>query len=88
MTSTASDPTNSGGKPIKPSDSHLELTERVGRTVSEMYQLLELYAPVWYTEELHEKAEAALLALGVAGNSSRPRSKLRLVEVSVDRPGS
>jgi len=25
-----------------------------------LYELLESYAPVWYTEEHHEKAEAAL----------------------------
>lgn len=31
------------------------------RTVlQELFDLLEEYAPVWYTEELHDRAEAAL----------------------------
>ena len=29
-----------------------------------LYELLEAYAPVWYTEEHHKKAEAALRSLG------------------------
>lgn len=40
-----------------------ELIERLGNTVKELYDLLELYAPVWYSSELHEKAEATLQML-------------------------
>jgi len=29
----------------------------------ELYRLLELYAPAWYTEELHAEAEASLLVV-------------------------
>ncbi len=30
--------------------------------LQELFELLEEYAPVWYTEELHERAMAALSA--------------------------
>jgi hypothetical protein len=50
-------------RPLENGSSQIELNERVGNTVKELYRLLELYAPAWYTEELHEKAEAALLVL-------------------------
>ena len=36
----------------------------MGDTFRELHQLLELYAPAWYTEELHNHAEAALLVFG------------------------
>lgn len=45
--------TNSGG-------SQTELIGRLVNTIQELYDLLEEYAPVWYTNELHDKAEAAL----------------------------
>ena len=56
--------------------SQIGLREQVGDTVRELYELLELYAPVWYTQELHDKSEAALQALNMASNfngSPRPR---------------
>jgi hypothetical protein len=56
--------------------SQFALREQLGDTVRELYELLELYAPVWYTQELHDKSEAALQALNTAGNftdSARPR---------------
>ena len=64
MTSTGPDSANSNRQPIKSGSSAVELNERLGNTVNELYELLELYAPAWYTEELHERAEAALLAVG------------------------
>ena len=50
-------PTESGG-------SQIELNEQLGNTVRELYQLLENYAPVWYTEELHAKVQVALFLVG------------------------
>ena len=41
----------------------IELIEQLGNTVKELHDLLEMYAPTWYTPELHEKAEAALQML-------------------------
>ena len=77
MSFTGPETPDSNLQPIK-STSMQELNQRVGNTVSELYQLLELYAPVWYTEELHEKAEAALLAMGGLSHSSeRPRPRAR-----------
>ena len=40
-----------------------ELIERLRNTVKELYTLLEHYAPVWYTDELRQKAEATLQML-------------------------
>lgn len=40
-----------------------EEAERVPTTrevLEELFQLLEDYAPIWYTEELHDRAVAAL----------------------------
>ena len=31
--------------------------------LAELYELLEEYAPTWYTEEMHHRAEAALRVL-------------------------
>jgi len=31
--------------------------------LAELYELLEEYAPVWYSEDLHHRAEAALRVL-------------------------
>jgi len=54
----------------QPSDRHIKgdgsqrvLTRQVGETVRELHQLLEVYAPVWYTEELHDSVEAAMHVL-------------------------
>jgi hypothetical protein len=33
---------------------------QLGDLLAELYDLLEKYAPAWYTEELHHKAESAL----------------------------
>jgi hypothetical protein len=37
----------------------LRLTQ-VADALAELYNLLEQYAPLWYTQEHHEKAESAL----------------------------
>ena len=52
----------SGGSQFEPS-------EQVADTVRELHQVLELYAPVWYTEELHDNVEAAVLALTKMSNA-------------------
>jgi hypothetical protein len=48
---------------IKSNGSQIEPSEQAGRTLRELHQLLELYAPIWYTEELHNNVEVALLML-------------------------
>jgi hypothetical protein len=63
MISDGSEASDVNLRPLENGSSQIELNERVGNTVRELYRLLELYAPAWYTEELHEKAEAALLVL-------------------------
>jgi hypothetical protein len=39
-----------------------ELNDRVVNALKDLHRLLELYAPSWYTEELHKKTAAALRA--------------------------
>jgi hypothetical protein len=63
MISDGSEASDVNLRRLENGSSQIELNERVGNTVRELYRLLELYAPAWYTEELHEKAEAALLVL-------------------------
>jgi len=46
-------PTNGGG-------SLKEQNERVVNALKDVHSLLELYAPTWYTEEMHMKTVAAL----------------------------
>ena len=36
----------------------------LAEALQELYKLLEDYAPAWYTEQIHEKAEKALRMLG------------------------
>jgi hypothetical protein len=43
--------------------SQLHLIILLGKTVKELRDLLELYAPAWYTDEVREKTEAALQML-------------------------
>ena len=40
-------------------------TENLGNLLTELYKLLETYAPVWYSEELHERLLSALKTLGI-----------------------
>ena len=78
MTLPGSQATDSDPQPVKSGSPQIELNQRLGNAVNELYQLLELYAPAWYTEELHKTAEAALLAVGkVSSPTSRPQSKAR-----------
>jgi hypothetical protein len=49
---------------IKSDGAQIQPSEQVGNTFRELHQLLELYAPMWYTEELHNQAETALRVLG------------------------
>jgi hypothetical protein len=57
---TAKDHSRSFEKPDQPpaADSHPPLTPLA--VLQELYELLEEYAPIWYTQELHDRAEAAL----------------------------
>jgi len=45
---------------IKGCGSANEVNARVVNTLKDVYRLLELYAPRWYTEELHKKIVSAL----------------------------
>jgi len=49
-------------RPIKRGGSATELNERMVDVVKDLHRLLQLYAPSWYTEELHKKTAAALRA--------------------------
>lgn len=40
-----------------------ELIERLGNAVKNLHDLLEHYAPMWYSNELREEAETALQML-------------------------
>lgn len=41
-------------------EDHETSSVRVGDALKMLYDLLEAHAPTWYTEEHHDKAEAAL----------------------------
>jgi hypothetical protein len=64
-------PAENGGSQATPS-------ERVRHTLMRLHRLLQLYAPVWYTEELQKETEAALgpdgerRALGLNSKSALP----------------
>jgi len=65
-------------QPLENDSFPIQLCEQVENTLEELYSLLEAYAPAWYTEELHEKAEATLLALEkVSNRSSSQQSETR-----------
>jgi hypothetical protein len=51
-------------RPIKRGGSVRELNEPVVNALKDLHRLLELYAPSWYTEDLHKKTAAALLLCG------------------------
>lgn len=58
-----------------PSERELQLSQ-VADILAELYCLLEQYAPIWYTQEQHERAESALRLLKnleePAGNNGHP----------------
>jgi hypothetical protein len=56
---------------IKSDGSQIQPSEQVENTFRELHQLLELYAPAWYTEELHDHAEAALRVLGKVSTATQ-----------------
>ena len=64
MISAGIRPTKLRHRPTKGANPVIEPNELVRNTLKDLYLLLEDYAPEWYTEELHERAEAALLELG------------------------
>ena len=85
MTSNGSEATDSAPQSTASGSGLIELNERLGNAVNELYQLLELYAPAWYTEELHTRAEVILLAVGkVSSPTSRPQAQARACRVPRD----
>ena len=48
---------------IKTRETETIVFENVRRSLSEMHKLLESYAPLWYTEEVHDRAGGALSQL-------------------------
>jgi hypothetical protein len=48
--------------PYEVPDANVQLA-RATDALAELYQLLEDYAPTWYSEQHHKKAESALRAL-------------------------
>lgn len=54
-----------------------ELNEQVVNALRDVYRLLELYAPAWYTEELHKKTVAALRAVENLDHRGRLQSQAR-----------
>ena len=52
----------------------IEPSEQAARTVMELHQLLELYAPLWYTEELRDNIESTLLVLGKVSKVTRAQA--------------
>ena len=61
--STGLKPNKFNLRPIKGATLTEEPLELAKNTLKDLYLLLEDYAPAWYTEELHERTEAALLKL-------------------------
>jgi len=51
------------GSHRQPSDASPAQLESIAEAFRELFNLLEEYAPVWYTEEHHNKAVAALRVL-------------------------
>jgi hypothetical protein len=43
--------------------SQRELQEETKKVLREMYDLLEQFAPAWYPQELHQRAESVLRSL-------------------------
>lgn len=48
------------GRPNCQSEAGLTKWARLVDTLGELYELLERYAPTWYTRQHHERAESAL----------------------------
>jgi hypothetical protein len=60
------DPCRGDRKPLESSENDLyrdQQYEIVGRAFLELFELLEEYAPTWYTEQHHERAFSALRVL-------------------------
>jgi hypothetical protein len=68
-------------RPIR-GGSSTEPHERVLSTLKEIHNLLELYAPAWYSEELYTETVAALRALGSNNRSSQKKTRPRTCRVS------
>jgi hypothetical protein len=60
MVSDNRTPNDSSLAGIKDSGSANEVNAQVVNTLKDVHRLLELYAPRWYTEELHQKIVSAL----------------------------
>jgi hypothetical protein len=55
----------------------------VAEVLRELFNLLEQYAPMWYTEEHHNRAVAALLVLESRGELTKLRGLKRQVDESL-----
>jgi hypothetical protein len=68
-------------QPIK-----VDLAEAVN-SFAELIDLLENYAPMWYPEDVHDRAQSALIlmraSLGVDPPLKSPRKKQKALEYSV-----
>ena len=78
MISDGSDASAVNLRPPENDGSQATPNERVRHTLMRLHRLLQLYAPVWYTEELQKETEAALgpdcerRALGLNSKSALP----------------
>jgi len=66
--------------------SQIELIERLENTVKEFYNLLEIYAPAWYTKELRDRAEATLQIMEKSNGRGKPvaRNSCRVFGANLD----
>lgn len=63
-------------RPIR-GGSSTEPHERALSTLTEIHNLLELYAPAWYAEELHTETVATLQALESSNRRSQKKTRPR-----------
>jgi len=64
----------------------VDLAEAVD-SFAELYDLLEDYSPMWYSEEIHDRAQSALIllreSLGIEPALKSPTKKQKSLEYSV-----
>jgi hypothetical protein len=78
MISSGSDASAANLPSLEDEGSQAAPNERVRQTLMRLHRLLQLYMPVWYTEDLQKETEAALgpdperRAFGLNGKSALP----------------
>lgn len=64
----------------------VDLTEAVA-SFAELYELLEDYSPMWYSEEVHDRAQSALIllraSLGIEPPLKSSPKKQKVLEYSI-----